>query len=180
MAVIGRLLIDYGELELDLMNCVQVARANDLNGTLKAMFRVRGETNRIDIADGLGRAPYTAVKMEVEFDAMIGAVRHCLRIRNKYAHAYWHDPNQGRELCYVSLEELAKESDEVNNLAALAFFFINERLLLEQEKFFAYTRDLIQYVNYEGRYRSGIIGRQMFPLPTVISAPPYFFRSTCP
>jgi hypothetical protein len=42
MAVIGRILLDYGELELDLMNCVQVARTYDLNGTLKAMFR-RGE-----------------------------------------------------------------------------------------------------------------------------------------
>jgi hypothetical protein len=43
MAVIGRILVDYGELEVDLMNCVQVARSFDLNGTLKAMFRVRGE-----------------------------------------------------------------------------------------------------------------------------------------
>jgi hypothetical protein len=41
MAVIGRLLVDYGELELDLMNCVQVARSFDLNATLKAMFRVQ-------------------------------------------------------------------------------------------------------------------------------------------
>ena len=54
MAVIGRLLVDYGDLELDLMNAVQVMRKYDLNSTLKTMFRVRGETNRIDIADGLG------------------------------------------------------------------------------------------------------------------------------
>jgi hypothetical protein len=31
MVVIGRLLVDYGELELDLMNCVQVARNRDMN-----------------------------------------------------------------------------------------------------------------------------------------------------
>jgi hypothetical protein len=35
MAVIGRILLDYGELELDLMNCIQVARKYDLNSTLK-------------------------------------------------------------------------------------------------------------------------------------------------
>jgi hypothetical protein len=40
------------------MNCVHVARSFDLNATLKAMFRVRGETNRIDVADGLARAAY--------------------------------------------------------------------------------------------------------------------------
>ncbi|MBT1517011.1 hypothetical protein KIP88_42290 [Bradyrhizobium sp. SRL28] len=55
MAVIGRLLLDYGELELDLMNCVQVARKYDMNSTLKAMFRIRGEMSRIQIADALGR-----------------------------------------------------------------------------------------------------------------------------
>ena len=27
MAVIGRILVDYGELELDLMNCVQMGNA---------------------------------------------------------------------------------------------------------------------------------------------------------
>jgi hypothetical protein len=35
MTVIGRLLVDYGDLELDLMNCVQVMRGYDLNSTLK-------------------------------------------------------------------------------------------------------------------------------------------------
>jgi hypothetical protein len=136
MAVISRLLIDYGELELDLVNCVQVARSFDLNATLKAMFRVRGETNRIDIADGLGRAAYVAVNLTAEFDAMIAALKHCLRIRNKYAHAYWHDPNMGKNLCYVSLEELA------------------------------------------GRYNSGALRQQIFPLPAVVAPPPYYTRST--
>src|SRR5882724_559901 len=163
MAVIGRLLVDYGELEIDLMNCVQVARSFDLNATLKAMFRVRGETNRIDIADGLGRAAYVAVNLTAEFDSMIAALKHCLRIRNKYAHAYWHDPNMGKDLCYVSLEELAKENDAVRDLTALTFFFIDEPLLLRQEQFFEYTRNLITYVNYQGRYNSGALRQQIFP-----------------
>jgi hypothetical protein len=178
MAVIGRLLVDYGELELDLMNCVQVARSYDLNATLNAMFRVRGETNRIDIADGLGRAAYVAVNLTAEFDSMIAALRHCLRIRNKYAHAYWHDPNMGKDLCYVSLEELAKENDVVHDLTALTFFFIDEPLLLRQEQFFEYTRNLITYVNYQGRYNSGALRQQIFSLPAAVAPPPYYVRST--
>jgi hypothetical protein len=178
MAIIGRLLVDYGELELDLMNCVQVARGCDLNGVMKAMFRVRGETNRIDIADGLGRPPYVEVNMTAEFDAMIATMRHCLRIRNKYAHAYWHDPNQATELCYVSLEELAREPDEVNDLLALRFFYIDEPLLVEQERFFEYTRDLISYVNYEGRHRAGKLRQQFFPLPSQITPPRFYVRTS--
>jgi hypothetical protein len=180
MAVIGRLLVDYGELELDLMNCVQVARSFDLNATLKAMFRVRGETNRIDIADGLGRTAYVVVNLETEFDNMIAAMKHCLRIRNKYAHAYWHDPDMGKNLCYVSLEELAKEPAEVRDLTTLKFFFIDEALLLRQEGFFWYTRNLITYLNYQGRFNSGALKQQIFPLPAVVAPPPYFVRSTQP
>ena len=173
MAVIGRLLVDYGELELDLMNCVQVMRGYDLNSVLKTMFRIRGETNRIDIADALGRVPYTSANMTTEFDTVISAMRQCLRIRNRYAHAFWHDPNQGKDLCYVSLEELAKEADEVRDLTALTFFFIDETLLLQQEWFFEYTRALINYVNHQGRFNSGTLRQQIFPLPAAVTPPPF-------
>jgi hypothetical protein len=177
MAVIGRLLVDYGELEVDLMNCVQVGRAFDLNATLKAMFRVRGETNRIDVADGLGRVAYVAVNLASEFDAMITAIRQCLRFRNKYAHAIWHDPDQGRHLCYVSLEELAKEADEVRDLAALTFFYIDEDLLLKQEHFFEYARSLINYVNFEGQANRAGLKRQ-YPVPKPMAPPPFYTRKT--
>jgi hypothetical protein len=176
MAVIGRLLVDYGDLELDLMNAVQVMRGYDLNSTLKSMFRVRGETNRIDIADALGRVPYSAVKLEAEFCAAISAMRQCLKIRNRYAHAFWHDPDQGKELCYVSLEELAKEADEVRNLTALTFFYIDEQLLLKQEQFFLYTRALINYVNHEGQFQNGTHKQRIFHLPTPVQPPPAYTR----
>jgi hypothetical protein len=61
MPIIGRILVDYAEQEVDLLNCVQVIRGRDMNSTLKSMFRVRGEMNRIKIADALGRVPYTAL-----------------------------------------------------------------------------------------------------------------------
>lgn len=176
MAVIGRLLVDYGDLELDLMNAVQVMRKYDLNSTLKTMFRVRGETNRIDIADGLGRVPYTAVNLTAEFDAAIAAMRQCLKIRNRYAHAFWHDPDQGKALCYVSLEELAKEADEVRDLTALTFFYLDEDLLLKQEQFFEYTRALINYINHEGQFLNGTFNQRIFPLPAPVQPPPAYTR----
>jgi hypothetical protein len=177
MAVIGRILVDYGELEVDLMNCVQVARSFDLNGTLKAMFRVRGETNRIDVADGLGRSSYVAANLGTEFDTMIKAIRQCLRFRNKYAHAIWHDPDSGKNLCYVSLEELAKEPDDVPDLKALTFFFIDEALLLQQETFFEYARSLISYVNAQGQANRAGLRRQYQP-PTPVAPPAFYTRKT--
>jgi hypothetical protein len=176
MAVIGRILVDYGELELDLMNCVQVARNRDLNSTLKAMFRIRGEMSRIQIADALGRVPYTTLGLGAEFETMIDALDYCRRVRNKYAHAYWHDPNMGKDLCYVSLEELAGEDAPVNDLTNLTFFFIEEPLLLRQETYFDFVRQLIMYLNYEGRLRAKEIRYHAQMMPSVPNKPPYFTR----
>lgn len=176
MAVIGRILLDYGELEVDLMNCVQVARGFDLNGTLKPMFRIRGETNRVLIADGLARVAYEKLGLATEFGLMIEVLRNCLAIRNRYAHAYWHDPEQGKALCYVSLEELAKEDAEVKNLDDLSFFYVDEVLLLSQEVYLEYARELIAFLNFEGRFRAGKITTQPFKLPATVSKPAVYTR----
>jgi hypothetical protein len=52
--IIGHLLMRYGEMELDVCNCVSMG-LDDLDMTLKAMFRARGETLRIDIAEAMGK-----------------------------------------------------------------------------------------------------------------------------
>ena len=174
MPIIGRILVDYGELELDLMNCVQVARARDLNSTLKTMFKIRGEASRIQIADALARVPYTALGLGSEFEIMINSMDHCRKIRNKYAHAYWHDPDMGKALCYVSLEELAKEDVPVNDLTNLTFFSLDEPLLLEQEAYFDFVRKFMMYLNYEGRFRSNELEHNSMTAPPMLQKPQFY------
>jgi hypothetical protein len=65
-AIIGRLSAGYTTLEVGLMSCVQVVR-DDFDAILKAMFRVRSETARIDIADALGRHFYDNRGLGTEF-----------------------------------------------------------------------------------------------------------------
>jgi hypothetical protein len=132
--------------------------------------------NRIKIADALGRVPYSALKLDAEFDTLIDAFDYCRRIRNKYAHAYWHDPDNGRALCYVSLEELADEDDPVNDLTNLVFYYLDEALLLRQEAYYQYVRDLLRYVNYEGQLRAKKMHDNPFPLPTARQKPPFYTR----
>jgi hypothetical protein len=64
--LIGRLLAGYGSLESALSSCVVMAR-DDLDMVLKAMFRTRGETQRIDIADAIGRPAYRTFRLEATF-----------------------------------------------------------------------------------------------------------------
>jgi hypothetical protein len=177
MQIIGRLLVEYGDLEVDLMNCVQVARGYDMNNTLKSMFRARGESKRIKIAADLGGPAYADLGLGAEFTTAIDTFDYCRQIRNKYSHSYWHDPDMGKALCYVSLEELADDDKPVNDLTNLIFYYLDEPLLLKQEAYFKYVRDLIRYINYEGQTRSRKMRSNPFTLPKEIEKPPFFTRT---
>src|ERR1700730_13427466 len=102
--IIGNLLAGYTDLEVGLLNCIQVVRTFEFDTVLKAMFRVRGETNRIKIADALGRVPYRELGLEGSFIKVIGAMNFCMKIRNQYAHCVWWDDNT-KKLAFANLEE---------------------------------------------------------------------------
>src|SRR5262249_59726894 len=94
-AIIGRLLAGYAELEIALLNCVSIVRG-DFDATLKAMFRVRGETARINVGDALGRQAYRELDLGRDFELALSAMRYCLKIRNQCAHCNWYDDRSGR------------------------------------------------------------------------------------
>jgi hypothetical protein len=104
--IIGRLLTGYTNLEVGLMHCVQIVR-DDFDTVLKAMFRARGESARVDIADAFGRHFYDALGLGTEFAMGIAATRHCLKIRNQYSHCAWWDDRSGN-LAFANLEDIAK------------------------------------------------------------------------
>lgn len=129
--VIGRLLVGYGEMELDLCHCIAMG-IDDLDMALKAMFRPRGETSRIDIAEAMGQKVYTSLALSKPFDEAIGAMRFCLKLRNRYAHSHFYDDNSG-SLAMVSLEEIAKKRAVIKNLRGLTTKYLTDDVLLKQE-----------------------------------------------
>lgn len=167
--IVGNLLAGYTDLELSLLNCVQVVR-EDFDAALKAMFRVRGETNRINIADGLGLDRYRRLELATEFSQAIDAMRHCVKIRNQFAHCVYWDDNTGR-LAIAYLEEAADLDEAVSNFDAMPVYHVDVALLREQEAYFCYTSDLIAWVNYEGRYRAKKLLQQFGPKPRPIQKP---------
>lgn len=169
-SIIGRLLAGYAELEIDLLHCVSVAR-EDFDATLKAMFRIRGETQRIDVADALGRQSYRERKLGTDFEMAIGAVRYCLKIRNQFAHCNWYDDNSGK-LAYVNVEEVAKQNEHVSGFERITRFYVDVPTLTEQERYFAYADALLTFVNFEGRHRAGKISSQPFAKPAQMKQPP--------
>ena len=172
-AIIGRLLAGYAELEIDLLHCVSVAR-EDFDATLKAMFRIRGETARINIGDALGRQAYEKLELGVDFELAVSAMRYCLKIRNQYAHCNWYDDRSGR-LAFVNVEEIAKGDQLISGFDDLTRRYVDVPILEKQEQYFGYADALISYANYEGRFRTGKLRTQLLSKPAQVSQPPLYF-----
>jgi hypothetical protein len=163
-AIIGRLLAGYTTLEFGLMNCVQVVRG-DFDAVLKAMFRPRSETARIDVADALGRHFYHDRGLGTEFEMAVGAIRYCLKIRNQYAHCVWYDDTSGT-LAFANLEEIAETNTRLKDPdSLLTVLHVNVALLNEQEQYFVYTDEILRWTNYEGSFKAGKISSNPHPKP---------------
>lgn len=168
-ALIGRMLAGYADLEIDLMHCAKAVRG-DLDLALKAMFRGRGNKQRIDVADAISRQPYVDLNLGTEFDAAIAAVRLCLRIRNLYAHCTWWNDNSG-QLAFANLEELAKEKVVVADLHALTVNHVTVLHLQSQFDYFEYADNMLLGVLQEGNRRAGRPDHPGVVLPPTVAAP---------
>ena len=167
-ALVGKILVSYGELEFDLCQCIKSA-LNDLDVAVKVLYRTRGETQRVLIADALGRPIYTNHRLETEFSEAIGAMRHCLKIRNQYAHCNWNHDEGG--LSFIAFEDIAAENAHVSQ-GRLTKYRLDKTLLENQESYFSSTREALWFLDWELQLRAGRISSHAFPRPQRVPRPP--------
>ncbi len=137
------------------------------------MFRGRGNSQRIDIADALAMQPYLALGIGDEFNNAIRAVRYCLKIRNLYAHCSWWNDNSG-QLAFANLEELAKESIAVPDLHGLTVHHVTTAHLEQQFAYFEYADNQLIAVIQEGNRRAGRPAYPDITFPYPITQPPLY------
>lgn len=159
----------YTDVELGLLHTVHMAR-RDFDTVFKVMYRTRGETQRIHIADAMGRQFYKELKLETEFAMGVGAARHCLKIRNQYSHCAWWDDNTGH-LAFADLEEIAFTHEKLRGLDTLTTQHVDVELLTAQEAYFGYAEQLLGWVNYEGRMRDGVMHKNPLHKPKQLEPP---------
>jgi hypothetical protein len=169
-AIIGRLLAGYSKLEISLLHCAHVVR-DDFDTVMKAMYRTRGETQRIDVADAFGRQHYRRHKIGTHFEMAVGSMRHCLKIRNQFAHCVWYDDLSGT-LAFTDLEDTARGHDFLVDFVTLPIFHIDLATLRSQEEFFFYTDILLFSVNREGRRLAGKLAIPKQAMPKPLKQPP--------
>jgi hypothetical protein len=135
-ALIGRMVTSFSELELTF-GLIAGNALNDQALALRAIYRGRSTGGRIDLADVLIRNRIINTELASDYDDVLCAMRHCLKIRNNYAHCQWSPGLDG--LFFANLEEAASraigfEMDQKH---------VDLNLLTEQEAFFDYTRRLL-------------------------------------
>lgn len=172
--IIGRLLAGYADLELDLFHCVNAVR-DDFDTIFKAMFKTRGETNRINMAEIFGQQHYRNLDMDTQFEKAIAAVRFCLKIRNQYSHCTWWDDYSGK-VAFANLEDIANGNDLVTDFKKLGTRHVDVTTLIQQESYFEYTDNILVWVNFEGRRRAGKQSIPPQPIPLEQKLPPLYIQ----
>jgi hypothetical protein len=158
-AIIGRLLIGYGELEYMLSVCLGRV-LEDIERAQRTLFVIRGETNRLRIAEELTRYPYFQKQLGAEFTETMRAMELCRQIRNQFAHCHFDDdPTAG--LFFTSLEKSTKDTELWDH----EWSHIDVPLLTRQEAYFEYTIECLQYLASEYAFRNGKARENPFPMP---------------
>lgn len=137
-ALIGRMVTSFGELELTFSMLAGTA-LRDQSLALRAIYRGRSTGGRIDLTDVFVRKVVTSTNLVMDYEQVMRAMRHCLKIRNNYAHSHWAPALDG--LFFSNLEDAASRAGGFD----MDQKHVDLKLVTEQEAYFDYTRSLLLY-----------------------------------
>ncbi len=160
-ALLGHMLLAYGELELMVSECL-CAAIESQDDARRMMFRIMGETSRIQATSAIMRRTYVAAGLGAEFDQAIGAVEYCITVRNLFAHCHWADHAEGG-LFFTSLQDPAKATESFDYW----YRHVDVPLLTELAEYFDYAAESLQFIQFELRLRQKKIKCHAFPMPKV-------------
>jgi len=170
-ALIGRLVLAYGELEWTLSLCLTAILDDEdwgdrLDRAGRTLYRARGEEYRINVADALMRDKFRKANLDPPYSEFIGDLRYCKSIRNQYAHCHWRAGEDG--LTFFSFEEGAKS----NEVFKMQPYRLNVELLQKQEAYFNFVwiGMMLLYRHYQ--HFSGREQRELHPFPKKLDRPP--------
>ena len=160
-SIVGRLLAGYAELDFQFGLCAERAlrkaqhpgypeavehQADNRHVALKALYRLRSESSRIQVADALARSEFTYLGLQAPYSDALGAIKHCLKIRNQFAHCHWGThPEFG--LMLTNLEENAEGAGDFTFESA--WRKIDLALLQKQEEYFEYAMRCLEFIHGE-------------------------------
>jgi hypothetical protein len=103
-ALIGAMVVGYGELDITMVSCAGNAMAMTLP-LLDALDQVNSEYTRIEIIRRLATPAFDTLGLATQFNRALAAQNECREVRNTFAHChYGYDYKSG--LMYVKARDL--------------------------------------------------------------------------
>jgi hypothetical protein len=166
-ALIGRILVSFGEIEVTLAVVVGNVGLGDLQLGLRSIYKVRGTASRLELADALLRPKFTQVGIEHEYLTNRDALKYCQTTRNQFAHCIWADDlNAG--LFFTDLQDAADRMD----MLRFNWRHVDVALLTKQLEYFDNTLAGIIYLENEWQVRTKKKASHDFPAPKAINKSP--------
>ena len=165
--LIGRLLVSFGEIEVTLAVVVGTVGLQDLQLGLRSIYKVRGTSSRLELADALLRLKLTGMGLEREYLTNRDAIKYCQTTRNQFAHCIWADDlNAG--IFFTDLQDAADRVD----ILRFNWKHVDIALLTQQLEYFDNTLTGIVYLENEWSVRAKMKASHDFPAPAAIGKPP--------
>ena len=141
--IIGTLMAGYGELEMEICGCLITSEYN-FDMPVREVFGETGAEKPIERVKKLLKQDYTNAGLFAELSEALADMDYCRKIRNQYAHCQWYWTSK-EGLCFVNLEDLAKQSGTITGLTK-GKRPINVSLLKQQEAFFTYVKFRLRHI----------------------------------
>lgn len=138
-AIIGRMVVGFGEFEIMACKIADLAQPNP-NNALKMLYSLRSTSARIECARMLAEPAYWDSSLASPFNITFDAVKECLIIRNQYAHCNWAD-HKDAGLFFADLQVAAKNIEWI-----VDWKHIDVPLLERQESIFDDTRRALLFL----------------------------------
>ena len=150
--IIGRLIVEYTNLELQAVHNIVHAGISDFNSVIKEIYKRMGESKRLTLIRKIGLQGYKSLSLDSEFNESIDNIDYCRQIRNQYSHSiFWDD--WGESFGFANLEDVAKQNAIVQNWKTLPRNEIDIPILHLQENYFEYTDHYFLWLINEAKKR---------------------------
>lgn len=167
--ILGRLVLAYGELEFELAALIgDVMFERDIDMAIRALFRIKGEGTRIDVADAILRPAMSKAGLEGNWGTTRGALDVCRKIRNQYAHCHWEEQDQ--KLYFYDLDYEARSA---TGAMYPEMYHIDLPLLERQQAYFEFTIDWLKFL-WSAYYAKTVGKTPTRAIPKQVEAPPLY------
>ncbi len=167
-AIIGRILVAFGELEFAFCRNAGLALDNHVT-ILRLLYNLRQTSSQLESADILVRPVFEAHGLLAEHETAYTMVRSCLTIRNQYAHCNWADdalqPDSG--LFFADLQDSAQRRGFEHS-----WKHVDVPLLTAQEQYFSDTLEMLDFLKHEIALRRGKLISHAWPRRSEPTRPP--------